>query len=189
MEFPNRWKDNIFHYSKPSPEFIKNVMRQIEIVVRDFCETGEIDIARIKMNIPAMEDVITRIDMRFLYFSVFHEGMQPNEYKTLNGLLVFWLLKRHPFWIDTIPGDEEDIIRLSSRINEKIALHIIVTLLEEYNPDFFKHGEDLINSYLREIEYSLLYRDLSKEALFLMFDPLYYEHFFASSYKEGSLFL
>ncbi|MCM1187281.1 MAG: hypothetical protein NC251_12260 [Lachnoclostridium sp.] len=187
MEFPNRWNDNALHYQKPSPEFIKAMMNQIEAVVEDFCKTYEIDIARIKMNPLAMEDVITRIDMRFLYFSVFHEGMKPNEYKTLSGLLIFWLLKRHPFWIDVLPGDEEDVVRLASRINEKIALHIIVTLLEEYNSDFFNHGEDLVDSYTREIEYSLLYRDLSKEALFLMFDPLYYEHIFANSYKEDSL--
>lgn len=187
MEFRNRWKDNVFHYEKPSPEFIKKVMYQIQEVVKDFCNTYEIDISRIKMNTLSMEDVITRIDMRFLYFSVFHQGMEPNEYKTLNGLLIFWLLKRHPFWIEILKDDGEDIIKLASRINEKISLHIVVTLLEEYNSDFFEYGEDLVESYTREIEYSFMYRDLSKEALFLMFDPLYYEHIFSNSYREDSL--
>lgn len=32
-----------------------------------------------------------------------------------------------------------------------------------------------------------MYRDLSKEALFLMFDPLYYEHIFTNSYKKDSV--
>lgn len=187
MEFTNRWKNNVFHYQKPTREFIKAVMDQVEEVVKCFCDIYEIDFARIKMNTLAMEDVITRIDMRLLYFSVFHEGMEPNEYKTINGLLIFWLLKRHPFWIDILPEDEEDIVRLASRINEKISLHIVIMLLEEYNSDFFQYGEDLVESYTRELEYSFMYRDLSKEALFLMFDPLYYEHIFSNSYKENSL--
>lgn len=187
MEFPNRWKDNVFHYEKPSRDFVKDVMRQIEDVVKGFCDIYEIDLSRIKMNTLALEDVIMRIDMRFLYFSVFHEGMKPNEHKTLNGLLIFWILKRHPFWIDILPDDEEDIVRLASRINEKISLHIVVTLLEEYNSEFFQYGEDLFKRYTRELEYSFMYRDLSKEALFLMFDPLYYEHIFTNSYKKDSV--
>lgn len=187
MEFPNRWKDNVFHYQKPSLEFVKQMMLQVEEVVKDFCDTHGIDFSRIKMNPLAMEDVIMRIDMRLLYFSVFHEGMEPNEYKTLNGLLIFWLLKRHPFWIDILPEDDEDTVRLASRINEKISLHIVIALLEEYNSEFFQYGEDLVDSYTRELEYSFMYRDLSKEALFLMFDPLYYEHIFSKSYKGNSL--
>lgn len=187
MKIENRWKDNIFQYSEPTQDYIKAGMKQIEEVVHHFCEISNIDFSRIKINVIAMEDIITRIDMRLLYFSVYHKGMKPNEYKSITGLLIFWILKRHPFWIDVLEGDDSDIIKLASRINEKIAVHIAVSLLVEYNSEFFQYGEDLVDSYTRELEYSFMYRDLSKEALFLMFDPFYYEHIFSKSYKNNAL--
>lgn len=187
MKLENRWKDNTLHYEEPPREFVHGAMEQLEEVVKQFCDIYEFDIKRIKINASTLETIITRLDMRVLYFNVYHKGMEPNEYKKITGLLIFWILKRHPFWIDVLPEDDEDIVKLASGINEKISLHIAITLLEEYNSDFFNHGEDLVDSYTRELEYSFMYRDLSKEALFLMFDPFYYEHIFANSYKDTSL--
>lgn len=187
MNFENRWGENVKPYIKPSQEYINSVMEQLETVVKNFCEISEIDFSKIKVNIPALEDVIIRTDMRVLYFAIFHQGMKPNEYKKITGLLIFWILKRHPFWIDVDAGDDEATIRIASCINEKIALHIAITLLNEYNSEFFEHGEDLVESYTRELEYSFTYRDLSKESLFLLFDPFYYENIFSNSYKDESL--
>ena len=101
--------------------------------------------------------------------------------------MIFWILKRHPFWIDVHEADEDDIIHLASVINEKISLHIALTLLQDYNSNFFDYGEDLVKGYTRELEYSFTYRDLSKESLFLMFDPFYFDHLFAGSYKDGKV--
>lgn len=187
MIFENRWKNEMAPYSKPDKEFVIKAMLQIEEVVKKYCEIADFDFSRIKVNIPALEDVIIRTDMRILYFAIFHQEMKPNEYKRITGLLVFWLLKRHPFWVEALPTDDEQIARIVSCINEKIALHIVVSLLSEYNSDFFEHGEDLVNSYTRELEYSFTYRDLSKESLFLLFDPFYYEHVFTNSYKDDAL--
>ncbi len=185
MEFKNRWKDNTLTYEKPDQEYVTSIMKQVEQVVSTFCDVYELDISRIKVNIASLEDVIIRTDMRVLYFSVFHNHMSPNEYKRITGLFIFWLLKRHPFWIDIKDGDDDDLIHLSSVVNEKIALHIAMTLLQEYNSNFFNYGEDLIKGYTRELEYSFTYRDLSKESLFLMFDPFYFEHLFSASFKDG----
>lgn len=187
MDFPNRWGENIKPYVKPTQEYINSAMKQVENVVKDFCSIAEFDFTRIKFNIPALEDVIIRTDMRVLYFAIFHQEMKPNEYKKITGLLIFWILKRHPFWVDTTQEDSEDTIRLASCINEKIALHMAISLLNEYNSTFFEHGEDLVESYSRELEYSFTYRDLSKESLFLLFDPFYYEHVFSNSYDNESI--
>lgn len=184
MTFENRWKDGIIPYSKPDKEYIIEAMLQIQNVVQGYCEIAGFDFSRIKINLPALEDVIIRTDMRVLYFAVFHQKMEPNEYKKITGLLVFWLLKRHPFWVEVLPTDDEEITRIATYINEKIALHMVVSLLSEYNSDFFDHGENLVESYTRELEYSFTYRDLSKESLFLLFDPFYYEHIFSDSYKN-----
>ena len=145
MEWHDRWSGNVLHYEKPSQEYVNEAMRQIENVVRGFCEISEFDFERIKCNMTALEDVIVRVDMRTLYFSVFHQEMKPNEYKRLAGLLIFWLLKRHPFWIDVL-GTDDEVVHLAACINEKIALHIAVSLLNDYNSDFFEHGEDLVES-------------------------------------------
>ncbi len=185
IEFENRWENNSLTYEKPPQEYINNVMSQFEEIISNFCDISDIDKSRIKVNIAALEDVIIRTDMRILYFSVFHNNMTPNEYKKLTGLLIFWLLKRHPFWIDVSEKDDEDMIQIATVINEKISLHIAVTLLQEYNSSFFEHGEDFIVSYTKELEYSFTYRDLSKESLFLLFDPFYFEHLFQNSFHCG----
>lgn len=187
MTFENRWESSIVPYSKPDNEYIKEAMLQIEKVVKGYCEIADFDFSRIKVNIPALEDVIIRTDMRVLYFAIFHQEMKPNEYKRIAGLLVFWILKRHPFWVDALTTDDEQITRIATCINEKIALHIVVSLLFEYNSVFFEHGKDLVDSYTRELEYSFTYRDLSKESLFLLFDPFYYEHIFSNSYKNAAV--
>lgn len=187
MELGNRWEDNVLNYQKPPQDFINAAMQQIESVAKDFCEIYEFDFTRIKCNISALEDVIIRVDMRVLYFMIFHKEMKPNEYKRITGLTIFWLLKRHPFWIDVLSDDGDEEVHLASCINEKIALHMAITLLNEYNSDFFEYGNDLVDSYTRELEYSFMYRDLSKESLFLLFDPFYYQHIFSNSFKDDSV--
>lgn len=70
--------------------------------------------------------------------------------------------------------DDERTIEIATRINEKIVLHIICGLLKEYNQSFFEEGLDIGKSYCKELEYSFRFRDLSKESMYLMFDPFYY---------------
>lgn len=186
MEFKNRWINaNIQPYDKPSADEIYEMKEQIQSLVEKFCKTINIDFDRIEVNARSLEDVVIRTDMRNLYFAVFHRGMAPNEYKRIIGLVVFWILKLHPFWIRICNDDDDEMINIASRINEKIAVFIVITLLREYNPSFLDNGNDLCEGYIRELEYSFTYRDLSKESLFLMFDPFYYMHSFEASIKNG----
>lgn len=186
MEFNNRWSNaNIQPYERPSLEEVHKMLGQLQSIVEKFCETVNIDFSRIEINARSLEDVVVRTDMRNMYFAVFHKGMIPNEYKRIIGLVVFWILKLHPFWMSVSDEDDEEVINVASRINEKIAMFIVLSLLHEYNPDFLDKGKDLCDGYIRELEYSFTYRDLSKESLFLMFDPFYYMHSFEASVKDG----
>ena len=187
MDFKNRWKDVDLNYQKPSQDELEEMMEQIDIMVQKFCKNTDFNYERIKVNMQALEDVVVRTDMRILYFTVFHQGMKPNEYKRITGLMIFWILKRHPFWVDFTNDEDDLVVEIASHINEKIAVYIAITLLSEYNSDFFDHGEDLLKNYTRELEYSFTYRDLSKESLFLMFDPFYFNYVFSSSYQNGSI--
>lgn len=182
----NRWKedDTISPYSPPKQEYIRAEANKILKAVKSYCDVSGIDFSRIEYDVPALKDIILRMDMRFLYFKIYHNDMEINEYKLICGLIVFWLLKLRPFYIKISSDDSAEIINLATNVNENIALHIAVGLLKEYNPRFFSSGKDLVGHYLKELLYSFRYRDLSKESLFLMFDPFYFLHLFEFSVDE-----
>ncbi len=186
MENNTRWKDIPFHYENPSEDYIIEQIIYFEDIVKQYCDISNIDFNKIRINEFALKDVIIRTDMRKLYFSIFHNGMIPNEHKLIVGLTVFWIIKRHPFILDVDVNTDNDELRFASQINERIALHITMTLLRDYNSDFFENGEDLMQSYAKELLYSFTYRDLSKESIFLMFDPFYFMYHLNKSFKDGN---
>lgn len=181
------WDKLKFQYAEPSAEYIEEELRKIEEQVWEFCNTVDLDPDRLEMNFKTLKDIIIRLDMRRLYFHIYHKKMDANEYKVNAGLLAFWILKLRPFWMGIREDDTDDQIEVATYINEKICLHIILSLLEEYNSSFFTYGKDLITAYINELEYSLRYRDLSKESMFLLFDPFYYLYFYdQSTLKDGT---
>ena len=183
----SRWNnDDITKYSEPDEDFYNKQIENLNKSMESFCQIAKIDNSRVLVNAKTLKEVIRRVDMRDLYFHVFHNNMEANEYKIITGLTVFWILKLKPFWYYIKPEDEanDELITLASMINEKFSLHLVITLLKEYNVDFISKGENLVAAYYDELEYSFRYRDLSKESLFLMFDPFYYLYFYNSSINE-----
>ena len=181
----NRWDDIPLVYSEPSQDFIREESKKIFSIVDSYCETADIDRTRVECNYSSIKDIVLRLDMRLLYFRIYHNKMEINEYKLLCGLAVFWILKLRPFWISIKEADSKDFINTANNINEQISLHIVIMLLKEYNPLFFQEGKGLIKQYCKELLYSFRYRDLSKESLFLMFDPFYYMSLFSVSTNNG----
>lgn len=181
----NRWSDTTFKYTDPSEDFYIQELEKIDELLTDFCTIVKVDKESVCVNIKALRQVIKRVDMRWLYFKIYHDEMEINEYKINAGLTVFWILKLHPLWLKIDPETEDDdLLELAEQFNEKFAVHIVLDLLHEYNPNFIDKGEDLIRAYCDELSYSFRYRDLSKESLFLMFDPFYYLYFFNSSVND-----
>lgn len=178
------WDNLEFQYTEPSEAYIDEELSKIEQQLIEFCNVTEIDSERIEVNAKALKDIIVRLDMRRLYFCIYHKKMDANEYKINTGLLVFWLLKLRPFWIRIEENDSDEFIETATYINEKICLHIVLSLLKEYNNDFFQYGKDLVSAYTKELEYSFRYRDLSKESMFLLFDPFYYLYFYNQSTQD-----
>ena len=183
----NRWTKISFKYTEPSEEYYDREMEKIDTLLNGFCEIVEVDKTKVQVNIKSLKQLIRRVDMRWLYFKIYHEGMELNEYKTAIGLIVFWMIKLHPFWLPVEAEAEatDDYLELAEQFNEKFAVHIVMSLLFEYNPNFIEKGEDLLKAYCDELTYSFRYRDLSKESLFLMFDPFYYLYFFNSSIDQN----
>lgn len=181
-----RWQNIDWRYEEPPQEYIVRELEKYDEIVTQFCEISGLDRNRVDVNIQALKDVIVRVDMRKLYFQIYHANMRANEYKVIIGLECFWILKLHPFWVKILPEDSQKIMQIATWINEKIVLHMTCSLLEEYNPEFFEQGQDICELYCKELEYSFRYRDLSKESMFLMFDPFYFMHLCNSSVtKEG----
>ena len=181
-----RWNNyEVSPYSEPNDEYYEAEIEKIDQSLEQFCKISQIDKKNVLVDVKSLREVIKRVDMRDLYFHVFHDNMSANEYKR-TGLTVFWILKLKPFWlyVDPTKDVDEKTLTLASTFNEKFALHLVVTLLMEYNYDFINKGEDLLAAYYDELEYSFRYRDLSKESLFLMFDPFYYLYFYNSSVND-----
>lgn len=184
------WDNFKFQYTEPNSHYIENELQKFDKLLREFCETSGIESERIEVNVKTLKEIIIRLDMRQLYFLIYHKGMDANEYKVNIGLTVFWILKLHPFWMRIQESDSNQQIETATYINERICVYLVVSLLEEYNKEFFEHGKDLVTAYTHELEYSFRYRDLSKESMFLMFDPFYYLHFYNQSIqKSGEKFL
>lgn len=178
------WDNLDFHYNEPSEQYIDEELSKIEQQLNEFCNVTDIDPIRIEVNAKILKDVIVRLDMRRLYFHIYHKKMAANEYKNNTGLLVFWLLKLRPFWVRIEEDDSDEFIETATYINERICVHIVLSLLREYNNEFFQYGKDLVMAYIRELEYSFRYRDLSKESMFLLFDPFYYLYFYNQSTQD-----
>lgn len=171
----SRWKDVYYKkYQAPPQSYIESELAKYEKIVEQFCQTADFDRERVECNIQTLKDIIVRIDMRQLYFRMYHSDMVASEYKVIMGLSCFWILKLRPFWVKIQKEDSPEVMQIATWINEKIALYMACCLLEKYNPDFFENGKNLCKSYCKELEYSFRYRDLSKESMFLMFDPFYF---------------
>lgn len=180
-----RWDDIELQYTEPCPEYVQMELEKFDKHLEEFCKTSGIAPERIEVNVKALKEVVVRLDMRRLYFIIYHKGMAANEFKINTGLTVFWILKLRPFWMRIKEEDSSEQIETATWINERICVYFVVSLMREYNKDFFSYGKDLVKAYTHELEYSFRYRDLSKESMFLMFDPFYYLYFYNQSTKDG----
>ncbi len=187
LSISDRWKECELVYSEPPQDYIKAEAKKIFEIVESFCNVSGLDVERIEYNYPTIKDIIVRLDMRLMYFHTYHNKMNINEYKLVSGLIIFWILKLRPFWVKIKTDDTKETINMATNINEQIALHIAVGLLKEYNQNFFENGKNLVGQYCKEMLYSFRFRDLSKESLYLMFDPFYFLHLFEKSVDENGV--
>lgn len=155
-------------YQEPDSQFIFSQLGKIHELLKSFCKVFGIDESRLYANPETFRDIIIRMDERRLYFHIFHRRMTPNECKMV-ALFIFWVLKLRPLTIKCDGVFSEKQFRFNSCINEKFCVFILISLLKKHNPE--KLYNQLSNgNYLEELAYSFRFRDLSKEALYLIFD-------------------
>lgn len=69
------WDKLEFQYEEPSPKYVENELLKIEQQINEFCTVTDIDSTRIEVNVKTLKDIIIRLDMRRLYFHIYHKKM------------------------------------------------------------------------------------------------------------------
>ena len=151
-------------YTKPNIEFYKEQQKEIIIEWERFTQSRKIDTNKVYIDFEAINEIITRIDKRKEYFLYFHDRTKINEFKEV-ALLVYWINKLRPFtYMEQTPE--------ASHINERFAVFLLMGVCVKFNQSGILKNDGFLKEYIEEIKYSLRYRDLSKEALFLQMDQI-----------------
>lgn len=159
-------------YRDPNSQSIFRQAKIINELLKVFCQWTNMDISQIQINTETLREIIIRIDQRKVYFHIYHCGMRPSEYK-MNALLIYWILKLRPFWIPINESFSKNAAKKAVYINESFCVFLTLNLLSHYKPQTYNQiSKNPI--FINELLYSFRFRDLSKEAIFLIFDALRY---------------
>ena len=163
-----------YKYTGCEKEFAENWEKLIDDAIKKWFEINDFDYSRLKVNPRLLRKACERVHMRKVYYDIFHNDMKISEYKHC-ALTAYWIVKLKPFWIEIdFEKDSFDKMEVYSYINEYIAIGMLVGVLGRFNEDALKIGIDLLSQYIKEILYSVQYRDLGKESFILLIDPFYY---------------
>ena len=146
------------------------IFEQTKILLQEFHNFRQkynCPVNAIEIDLYSLQDIIVRIDKRLDYFIIFHEGTDPCEFKKV-ALLSYWIVKLRPFTI------KQKFQNGNDQINEDFCIYLLTKLLVLYDNDILKN-ESKFQAYLKELKYSLRFRDLTKEALMIAFDSFYFD--------------
>ena len=121
------------------------------------------------VNVFALAEMVKRIHQREDYFLRYHKNLKMSEYKEV-GLTAFWITKFQPFSM----ADSRFLDEKSFNISVKFAVYYIfialsnLAIVQKKTFDMSSINKDLVY----EMEYSLEYRDISKEAMGVLVELL-----------------
>jgi hypothetical protein len=126
----------------------------------------------------ALIDAIVRVDKRRHYFKVFH-NMDINEGKRA-ALLAYWIVKFRPIMITDVRYINTK--GYNDRVNELFALHILLIALRKIKRVKFWDGSsgvkvELDHPYLKELRYSLRFRNFTIDSMLVLADSITTETF------------
>ena len=142
---------------------IEKLMSKIPMYLKNIHYILGIDsTSEILVDQGALYEIITRVEMRRVYFHIYH----PIEMGELNegALICFWILKLMPFKHD---------IMSTGVLNVKIAQTLFVKMLI-YAATKTNRKVNLNRELLKNTFYALRYRDLSKEAIMALAESFLY---------------
>jgi len=101
----------------------------------------------------SIKEVINRVEMRRVYYHIFHNGMDMSELNTC-ALYCFWMLKLKPFRHKTNAFS-------ANKINAFVAILLFLCTVNMVS----KGKLVMTNEIMKNLIYSFQYHDLSKEAI------------------------
>lgn len=115
------------------------------------------------MDMDVLSDVIIHVNKRIEHAKIFHNIDDSNEFRVL-ALYCYWIVRLHPFQM--YKNKEESV----PDINESFALYVYIMLCKSI---FKAKGKEinLSTRYLKELKYTLRYRELNKATLILLLEP------------------
>ena len=108
-------------------------------------------------------EIFNRVEMRRLYFYIFHKGIDMRELNE-GSLLCFWILKLMPFEYEKFPN---------ITLNVKIAACLFINMIR-YVANKRGRRANIKGDTIDYLTYAFTYRDLSKEAIMALAESLLY---------------
>ena len=109
----------------------------------------------------ALLELFERIEKRRTYFHIYYDGCKMGELNE-GALLCFWIVKLKPFFCPKIPVDI---------LNVKIALYLFNSMLS-YIAQKTNKKVLVTPQIIKDLYYSLRFRDISKESIMLLAECL-----------------
>jgi len=116
-----------------------------------------IDTTEIIRSDDVLLEIIERIEKRRIYFHIFYEGCEMGELNE-GALFCFWIVKLHPFYHPKID---------SNVLNAKIAICLFTNAIYYYS-EKTRNEKRIPEHFIKDLYYSLVYRDISKESLMIL---------------------
>jgi len=116
-----------------------------------------IDLTEIIYSKNMLMEIFERVEKRRIYFHIFYKGCKMGKLNE-GALLCFWIVKLQPFYHPKI-----DTIKLNAKIAVCLFTNSIYFYLKHFN-----QKKSIPPHFVNDLYYSLLYRDISKEALMIL---------------------
>jgi len=156
--------DRFPHYEPADEETMAKLMGKLQSYIQNIAGVLRIDNpADIFCRIEVLYEIFNRVEMRRLYFHIFHKGIDMGELNE-GCLLCFWILKLMPFEHEKFPN---------ITLNVKIASCLFINMLR-YVAKKKGRRVNIKGDTIDYLTYAFMYRDLSKEAIMALAESLLY---------------
>ncbi len=147
-------------WTELEPHELKSIMKNMQKYLHNICTVLGIQaINDLEVCQETLYNIFKKIEQRRVYFHIYHTepNGKPMELGELNegSLFCFWILKQMPF--------RHNFYR-NNFLNAKIALCVFMNSVNYYAVKNSKKA-NLTDSIIKDMYYSFIYRDLSKEAI------------------------
>jgi hypothetical protein len=134
----------------------------IEKHLKEFCTKQNIAFSDIVCRKDVIFDIIDRVDMRRVYFHVFHNKMM-SERNAISHFC-FWIIKLAPLFNSK---------NHSYYINAFFAMYLFLNMLKRVGLAINKGKRVIIDqNFAHNVVYAFIYRDVSKEAIMALADAV-----------------